>query len=103
MQPQVSLRYLLLFPEKLKVIAGSRSYFFSEPTDAWDWVEQHHYEDSAPSLLSRLLSEAWTSHRRQHKVCQQWHAAIQGAPTPEGVKENQAKALTLVVTLSAER
>ena len=36
----LGLKYALLFPARLRVILDNKSYFFTEPSDVWNWLEQ---------------------------------------------------------------
>ncbi|KAJ1215536.1 hypothetical protein NDU88_003144 [Pleurodeles waltl] len=36
------LRYLLLFPSKLKVMLDGGTHFFQEPDEVWAWLETYH-------------------------------------------------------------
>ncbi|KAJ1163355.1 hypothetical protein NDU88_003814 [Pleurodeles waltl] len=49
----VGLTYSLLFPTRLKILVNGVSFFFPEPTDAWDWVEQHR--DETPVETSQTV------------------------------------------------
>ncbi|KAJ1097892.1 hypothetical protein NDU88_003008 [Pleurodeles waltl] len=33
------LKYMMLFPAKLKIIAEGKTWLFSTPEEAWDWLE----------------------------------------------------------------
>ncbi|KAJ1205380.1 hypothetical protein NDU88_000815 [Pleurodeles waltl] len=52
---QVGLTYFFLFPARLKILANWVSFFFTEPTAAWDWVEQWRNEtpvETSPTVQS---------------------------------------------------
>ncbi|KAJ1161422.1 hypothetical protein NDU88_001908 [Pleurodeles waltl] len=55
---QACFTYSLLFTPKLKVTANHTTYFFMEPADAWNWVEQPYYEpmESSNPLLGQCLT-----------------------------------------------
>ena len=36
----LSMRYMLLYPAKLKVLHEGKSFFFTSPEEAWQWVTE---------------------------------------------------------------
>ncbi|KAJ1199053.1 hypothetical protein NDU88_002891 [Pleurodeles waltl] len=77
---QAGLIYMLLILAKIKLIAGGRSYFFTEPADAWDWVEQHRYESFVPSSPMHQSSPTLHKHHSIHTSRHFRSALAQEAP-----------------------
>ncbi|KAJ1093890.1 hypothetical protein NDU88_006979 [Pleurodeles waltl] len=97
------LRYSPLFQAKLKVRAGNKTIFFTEPADVWDWLERRCDEASSPSSPEgQCCSPKNVNKRRQVPHCRP-KAAVQRVPSSEQVRKEQAQELTTEVTLWADR
>ncbi|KAJ1138021.1 hypothetical protein NDU88_004412 [Pleurodeles waltl] len=96
---QAGLTYFLLFPARLKVIANGTSFFFIEPTDAWDWVVQRRYEVSKPSAPN--VPQYRPQRRKQNRMAPQEPGMdrVKGAPSPVWARLEQKRAPTAATAL----
>ena len=44
---ELKLKYALLFPDKLRVEAFEKIFFFDNPKEAWDWAEKSEDDPEA--------------------------------------------------------
>ncbi|KAJ1177787.1 hypothetical protein NDU88_003039 [Pleurodeles waltl] len=100
---QAGLCYSLLFPRKLKVMGGNKTFFFTEPTDTWDWVEQWCYEASSPSSPGHQHCSANNMHKKRQMLHCCPKIPVQGAPSMKQAEEEQAQALTIADSLWGDR
>ncbi|KAJ1172831.1 hypothetical protein NDU88_004673 [Pleurodeles waltl] len=77
--------------------------FFTELTNAWDWVDQSRYGASSPSSPDHQHRNAKNMNRKRRMSHCCPNIPIQGVPFPEQAKEEQAEALTAAVSLWVDR
>ncbi|KAJ1151160.1 hypothetical protein NDU88_003947 [Pleurodeles waltl] len=75
----VGLSYTLLLPTKLKVMVNRPSYFFTEPEDDWEWVEQ---QQCKVSVLNTLTTQPQMDRAQQGIVEAEMQESMAPHPSP---------------------
>ncbi|KAJ1180043.1 hypothetical protein NDU88_005267 [Pleurodeles waltl] len=90
--------HLLSFLSKLRVIANDSSYFFMEPADAWDCLNQHKYELSelgTPKAHKKRLTRC----RKRHHLRGSGGTVMTGAPTLAQAHAEHMRAVLVATTM----
>ncbi|KAJ1194174.1 hypothetical protein NDU88_003469 [Pleurodeles waltl] len=96
---QASLTYSVLFPARLKVIADGTSFFYTEPTGAWDWVEQCRNEISKSSSPNAPPDRRQGRKHNRKAPQETGMDRVKAASTPAQARLEQKQALSAPMAL----
>ena len=96
---EMELKYSLMFPAKLRVIAGEKTFFFDDPRAAWDWIEKMGFDPVAAQ------AEGWERRpRRKRRTKEQKKTTPRSrglmSPTAVQALESRRDAMAAVMSLN---